>query len=235
MGDRLERVLTALSSGDQTLPVTDRLCRVAADMTSMSGAWLVLFSDLQEPWLHSATDGVSDDLVDLEFTVGEGPCHDAAVLDQPVLEPDLANPTPPGRWPAFAPAAARTQARAVFGFPVHVGAARLGAIGLYRDRPGALSDDQHADSLVIADMSARAVLAQQAGASPGAVGADLASAASFQPVVHQATGMISVQLGIGVADALVRMRAYAFRADRPITDVAGAVVARQLRFDPGDQ
>ena len=201
----------------------------------MSGAWIVLFSGLGLPLLHSATDEVWDVLVDLEFTVGEGPCHDASVLDRPVLEPDLANPTPPGRWPAFAPAGARTRARAVFGFPVHIGAARLGAIGLYRDRPGTLGDDQHADALVVADMCARAVLTTQAGAPPGVVAADLAADASFQPVVHQASGMVSVQLGIGVADALVRLRAYAYRADRTITYVAEAVVTRRLSFDPCDE
>lgn len=50
--------------------------------------------------------------------------------------------------------------------------------------------------------------------------------------VHQAAGMISVQLGVAVLDALVRLRAYAFSHDQAITTVARAVMERRLRFRP---
>src|SRR5437763_51787 len=55
---------------------------------------------------------------------------------------------------------------------------------------------------------------------------------SPQSEVHQATGMITVQLGVTVAVALVRLRAYAYAHDRRLRDVAADVVARRLRFDP---
>ena len=48
--------------------------------------------------------------------------------------------------------------------------------------------------------------------------------------VHQATGMVSVQLGVSAAEALARMRAYAFVHNRLLIDVARDVVARRLRF-----
>jgi hypothetical protein len=50
--------------------------------------------------------------------------------------------------------------------------------------------------------------------------------------VHQATGMITVQLGVSMAVALVRLRAHAYAHDRRLRDVAADVVARRLRFDP---
>ena len=86
----------------------------------------------------------------------------------------------------------------MFGFPVQVGVVRLGALNLYSDRPGALTHDQHADSLVMADVAARAVLAMQADAPPGAVAAEFEAGANFRFVVHQASGMVSVQLGVSV-------------------------------------
>jgi len=47
--------------------------------------------------------------------------------------------------------------------------------------------------------------------------------------------MVAVQLDVDVGEALVRLRAYAFSHDRPLADVAHAVVARTLRFSaPGD-
>ena len=85
--------------------------------------------------------------------------------------------------------------RAVFGFPLRVGTVRLGALNLYRDPPGPLSDDQHADALVMADVAARWVLEAQAGAPPGAVAEELEAGADFHFVVHNAAGMVSVQRG----------------------------------------
>jgi len=125
--------------------------------------------------------------------------------------------------------------RAVFGFPLQVGGVRLGALNLYRTRPGALGDEQHANALVMADVVAQAVLLLQANASPGEVSAELEAEADFQYVVHQAAGMVAVQLNITVAQALVRLRAHAFAADEPLADVARDVVTRALRFDGADE
>ena len=50
--------------------------------------------------------------------------------------------------------------------------------------------------------------------------------------VYQATGMISVQLGVSLEEALVRLRAHAFAAGAPLDDIAADVVRRLLRFDP---
>ena len=120
--------------------------------------------------------------------------------------------------------------RAVFAFPLRVGTVRLGALDLYRDGPGPLSDDQHADALVMAEVVANWVLDVQAGAPPGAVAEHLERGADFHFVVHNAAGAVSVQLGVSVAEALIRLRAYAFANDRMVRDVAEDVVARRLRF-----
>jgi hypothetical protein len=58
---------------------------------------------------------------------------------------------------------------------------------------------------------------------------------TFRAQVHQAAGMISVQLGVSLAEALVRLRARAFAEDRLIAEVAADVVARRLRFGEHDR
>jgi len=225
---RLLRILGRLRDADGLArPV--RLCEVAADVVAMSGAGVMLMSgDTQRGSVCSSND-VSALIEELQYTLGEGPCVDAYHRDRPVLEPDLAEPAVT-RWFAFGPAAVAAGARAVFGFPLQIGAVRLGALNLYCDRPGALSDDQHADALVMAGVAARAVLAIQAHAPQGALAAELEAGPGFRFVVHQASGMVAAQLEIGVAEALVRLRAYAFANDRLLTDVAEEVVARRLRF-----
>jgi hypothetical protein len=190
---------------------------------------MLLAGDLPQGSLCT-TNPVSNLIEDLQYTLGEGPCVDAHRHGTAVLEPDLAKPDKP-RWQAFSSPALEAGARAVFGFPIRVGAAHLGALDLYRDRPGPLSDDQLADAQVMADVAARAILAMQAHASPGTVAVELEAEANFQYVVHQAAGMVSVQLDVTVGEALIRLRAHAFRTGRLIADVARDVVERRLRFD----
>jgi hypothetical protein len=229
-GERLLRILDRLSSPEAGEGSTARLCEVAAEVTLMSGAGLMLMTGDVSRGSLCSSNAVSAALEDLQFTLGEGPCIDAFRLDRPVLEPDLADPET-SRWLAFSSSALRAGARAVFGFPVQLGVARLGSLNLYRDRPGALTDDQHADSLVMADVAARAVIAMQSEAPLGSIAHEFESGSGLRFVVHQASGMVSVQLGVTVTEALIRMRAYAFSNDVLLEDVARDVVARRKRFE----
>ena len=227
-GERLASILAELASGESE-PSSRRLCEVGAHVIAVSGAGVMLMSgDLPQGSLCNSND-VSRVIEDLQYTLGEGPCVDAYRGDQVVLEANLADPVTP-RWPAFAPRAVEAGARAVFGFPLRAGAARLGALNLYQNQPGPLTDDQHANALVMADVIAGKVLDAQAAAPAGALAAQLEADGEFYFVVHNAAGMVSVQLGVTVTEALIRLRAYAFSRERPVSEVAEDVVARRLRF-----
>jgi GAF domain len=175
------------------------------------------------------TDEVSQLIEELQYTLGEGPCLDACQQGQVVAEPDLADPVT-RRWPAFTSPALQAGVRAIFGFPLRVGTAHLGALNLYRDMPGPLTGDQHADALVVADVAARWVLEAQAGAPPDTVAEELEVGADFHFAVHNAAGIVSVQEGISVTEALIRLRAFAFSSDRLLAEVARDVIARRLRM-----
>lgn len=228
--ERRLRILARLGVGDGDELGTKRLCEVCAEVTGMTGAGIMLMSDDVPRGAVCTTDDVSALIEDLQFALGEGPCVDAFRNDAPVMEPDLAGSADP-RWLAFAGPAVEAGARAVFGFPLQLGAVRLGALNLYRSRPGPLTDDQHADALVMADVAAQALLVMQADARPGRLAAALEAGSDFHHVVHQAAGMVSAQLDISVGQALIRLRAHAFGNDRSLTEVARDVVARRLRFD----
>lgn len=208
---------------------TKRLCQVCADVTGVSGAGIMLMAGDVARGSVCNTDAVSALIEQLQYELDEGPCVDAYHHDRPVAEPDLAQPATP-RWLAFSGPVLEMGARAVFGFPLHVGAVRLGALNLYNDRPGALTVDQHADALVMADVAGQAVLLLQADAPPETVAQALESNANFQYVVHQACGMVAAQLDVPVAEALERLKAHAFGNDRSLADIARDVVQRRLRF-----
>jgi hypothetical protein len=228
-GERLLRILGRLPSEATTGPEPARLCEVCADVALMTGAGIMLMAgDVQQGSVCSSND-VSALIEELQYTLGEGPCVDAYHDDRPILEPDLAAATT--RWLAFTPPAVAAGARAIFGFPLQLGGIRLGALNLYRDQPGPMDEEQYADALVLASVAAKAVLAMQAQALPGNLATELEQGADFRFVVHQASGMVSVQLGLSVGEALVRLRAYAFANNRLIAEVAEAIVARRLRLD----
>ena len=227
-GDRLGRILAVLSAGEGAWS-SARLCGACPGIVGVTGAGVMLMSGEIPRGSLSASDEVSHLIEELQYTLGEGPCVDAYRQDQVVAEPDLADPVT-WRWPAFTPAALRAGVRAVFGFPLQVGTVRLGALNLYRDRPGPLNGDQHADALALADVAARWVLETQAGAAPGAVARELEAGADFHFAVHNAAGMVSVQEDISVTEALIRLRAYAFSSDRLLDDVAQDVITRRLRL-----
>jgi hypothetical protein len=228
-GDRLLRILGLLGAGGDAEPGPVRLCEVCAEAVALTGAGIMLMSGDLPRGSVCSSNAVSALIEELQYTLGEGPCVDAYQQDRVVAEPDLADPVT-RRWFAFTPPALEAGVRAVFGFPLRVGAVRLGALNLYRDRPGPLSDGQHADALVVADVAARWVLEAQAGAPPGAVAQGLEVGADFHFVVHNAAGMVTVQQGVSVTEALIRLRAYAFSNDRLLADVAEDVIARRLRL-----
>ena len=176
-----------------------------------------------------ASDRVATELEELILTLGEGPSVDA-LLDGPVLVSDLGDAECAARWPAFTDAAMSAGARALFSLPLRVGAARLGVMDLYRDTPGALERSQLADALVLADTACALLLDGQSDSVPPGRYVP-ARARPHHPEVHQATGMISVQLGVSIAVALIRLRAYAYAHERRLGDVAADVVARRLRFE----
>lgn len=231
-GERRLRILALLLGSGPDI-TTKRVCGVCAQATGTSGAGIMLMAGDASQGSICTTDAVSALIEQLQYDLGEGPCIDAYRLDMPVLEPDLAG-LAVARWPAFAGPVLAAGARAVFGFPLRVGSVRLGAMNLYDEQPGSLTDDQHADALVMAEMAAQAVLVLQAGAPPGALADELAANADFRYVVHQAAGMVAAQLDISVGEALVRLRAHAFGNERPLTEVATDVVSRILRFQSGD-
>jgi hypothetical protein len=102
------------------------VCAAVVPGVRVTGAWLSAARDGQAGHLMQVTDEVSRQLAVLQLTLGEGPLLDASASGGPALASDLAGLQSGSRWPAFAPAACRAGAAAVFAFPLVVGAIRAG-------------------------------------------------------------------------------------------------------------
>lgn len=226
----LRSFLADLPSHGRTL---GRLGDASTSILSVTGAGISLTTEDVPRGSLLATDEVMTAVEDLQFEFGEGPCIDAYSEQLAVLEPDLASPEM-ARWPRFTPLALDAGVAAIFGFPISVGATRLGALNLYRSSPGELGDVEIEDARELADLMGREVLGLQAEAADGEIAPGLRLNADLQDGVHQACGMVAAQRGTTVEAALILLLDHAREQGRHVQDIAEEVVARRLRFDrPG--
>jgi len=222
-----------MTSVDGDAPtVVDRLCVAAVALLSLSGAGISLMAEGQLQGSAGVSEPGIAAVQELQLELGEGPGVDAWTSDAPVLEPDLAQGGTI-RWPTFAGAAQEAGVRAVFAFPLQVGSIRIGVLMLYRNHSGPLGSEELALGLVLADVATQVVLAVQAGAPADIVHDLLAGEPAHWAEVHQATGMVSVQLGVPMDEAFVRLRAHAFGDGRSLRVVAREVVSRRLTLEAG--
>lgn len=234
---RLRRDLRALLAElSRDAAALDRLCVGVVAALPVDGAAISVTTAAAVRGLSGASDPICADLDDLQFTLGEGPCWQAVRSGRPVLVGDLTGPWGE-RWPMFAPAVLAANFRAIFAFPLQIGAIRLGVVGLFCTRSGFLGGEALRDALVVADVTALTIIDAEIRDSPSPVdplpGEYLKGVGAYRAEVHQATGMAMAQLGVSAQEALVRLRAHAFAAGLTVNEVAREIVERRLRFDGG--
>ncbi|MBQ0995541.1 GAF and ANTAR domain-containing protein [Streptomyces sp. RK62] len=228
---RITHELIGRVNGLPATAVPDALCRACANLLpEMSGLSVsVLGSGTFTGVVLCASDEVASRLAEIQYTLGEGPGVEAIRLRAPVFATDLGAPPDSRRWPLFSVQAARAGAAAAFSLPLTGAGAALGTLDLYRDAPGSLPVDQVRTALLVADAVTLAVVAlDHASPDPEGVVTWLSGAETDREEVHQATGMIMVQLGVSAEEALLRLRARAFARGGTAVEVARAVLNRSV-------
>jgi hypothetical protein len=227
----LEAIADAAARGGSDAAL--EICRACVSWLPVTGASITVMAGRNQQQPVCATGPGAAALDELQFALGEGPCVETFLTGVPVTVDDITT-TVDARWPAFATAAARdTDARGMYVFPLRAGAGRLGVLDCYRDTPGRLTAQQMTGAAHAADAATRALLGLADGATVGDAETDglLTGSTLARVEVHQATGMVMIQAGVGPAVALSKLRAFAFAQGRSLDDVARDVVARRLRFD----
>lgn len=232
--DRQARVLAAINkvASAEGVPVGVRhMCLACAAAVQASGVGLYLIGELGLCEPLYVTNPVSEQVAELQVMLGEGPAAEALEEDHPVLVPALGSDSSVQRWPAFAPAALAAWLSAVFAFPLVMGAIAVGALEIHRGREGELTAAELAETLSFAEVVLPRVLDHLSGSDTGP-GLPSSGFEYRWAEVHQATGMVSVQLGSDLTVAFLRLRAHAYLTGHRLSQVAREVVERRLPFDP---
>jgi hypothetical protein len=228
-GGRRFELVSRLADRADASPVAmlERASVLGPGWCGVSGMAVSLLNDHGPGLVVCASGPVAAALEGLQSSLGEGPGLKAHGDGAAVLVGDVAAST---LWVQYSQAAVQAGAAAVFGFALHIGAARFGAMTLHRDRRGDLGSEGLRDAVVLSEIVTSLVLALQANGDVWSDG-DLDDLDAGWLVIHQATGMVSAQLDVAVDAALARLRAHAYGAGRSLGEVAADVVARRLRLD----
>jgi hypothetical protein len=223
--------LLAAEAGRRGQPISVAVaCHAAVRVLAVNGATVAAVGPGDLHVLVFATSSLGWQLDELESTLGEGPGLQAHSEGAPVLTSDLY--CHEGHWPLFGSAAVEMGVRGVFAFPLRSGTVPIGVFQIHRSAASGLSAEQLGDALVLADIMSVLLLGSKGSNGRDSVQDALSS--DHHTEVYQATGMVSVHLGVSLADALARLRGHAFAHGEPISAVAREVVQGRLRLDEGD-
>ena len=218
--------MAALRDRESTLDTLARVIRACVDVLPVDGASISVMSGPRERETLYASDEIAAQIENVQFSLGEGPCFEAFATRRPVLVPDLPQASIVD-WPVFATAINALPIGAIFAFPLQAGAIGIGAIDLYRRRPGWLTADELHIALEVVDLVSAVLLGLLLGDVHGADGWEGVLSPGREQV-HQATGMLIAAFGVSAEEALARLRGYAFVMDRSLDDVAQDIVTRRL-------
>jgi hypothetical protein len=216
---RLARQITEYGPDE---PLETRLCRAFLAIVGGDGAAITLSYTEPSRVTLCATDDVAARLEDIQDVLGEGP-GPAAYEAESAMAADVR--VDRGRWPLFAEAAREVPGvRTVYAVPMRPGQRAIGVLTVHQNA-GDLPDGDRA--LFLADAIGAALMQDP----PPPVESDLDPGPwSTRAQIHQATGMVLMQLRISPADAMALMRAHAFSHSITLAEVAEQITSRRLRF-----
>jgi GAF domain-containing protein len=204
----------------------DRLCVTCVRDAHVDGGAVALMSANGVRDLLCATDPVAEQLERLQIELGEGPAVAAGGTLAPILVEELAHDgdKTETRWPFFTARAHDLGVRSLFAFPIRVNDVSVGTLALHRRTPGPLGTSDLGYALTTVEQIGEVFLDPSSESS-------LDEMPSAQ--VHQAAGMVMIQLNVAIGEALALLRATAFAENIALTKLAGDVVNRRRRLEEG--
>jgi hypothetical protein len=227
--------LFAAVDGRRGVDAADRLCEACVVLLEVDAVAISLVFDGANTGTLGSSGVLATEYDELQFTLGEGPCLESVTLRAPVLVSDLSDPKDL-RWPLYGPAMLSMQIRGVHAVPIVVAGEYVGALDLFRERPGDLTAEHLRGAVVAAELAGVPLLdlldadMHAAASDPGSSAwAELNQLSRAE--VSQATGMLVAQLGVEPAEALLRLRAHAYATGRAASEVARDILERKLRLE----
>ena len=153
-----------------------------------------------------------------ELQRDEGPCPDCYRSGEPVVAADLRQATE--RWPTFAAEALRTDFQAVHALPMRVRRDTIGALNLFRNTVGTLSEADLRAARALADVATLSILQHRSPGDAQGLARQLQQALNVRVVIEQAKGVLAERSKVNMEEAFLLLRRYARDQHQRLNQVA---------------
>jgi GAF domain-containing protein len=202
----------------------------AAAASGASSVGLMLGDTHDRLTFMAATSTGAEHMELFQLQTDEGPCLDCYRTRKPVTVVDLASAVQ--RWPRFAPAAVDAGFRSVHAFPLRLRDRPVGALNVFGEDVMALADEEVRAIQALADVATIALLQERALTAAEVLTQQLQGALNSRILIEQAKGVVAQSNGVSVLVAFDQMRGHARAHHIRLTDLAVAIVNREV--DPAD-
>jgi transcriptional regulator with GAF, ATPase, and Fis domain len=152
----------------------------------------------------------------------EGPCLDCFRTGQPISRDGL--PAMRAAWPAFTERLEELGFQSAQAVPMRLRNQIIGAVNVFRTRPGQLSPADSRLGQAFADVATVGVIQERAMTASGLLGEQLQTALDSRVLLEQAKGMLAERTGRPVGDAFQMMRRHARGRGERLNDVAARIL-----------
>jgi hypothetical protein len=161
-----------------------------------------------------------------ELQRDEGPCPDCYRSGAPVNATDLEKARE--RWPTFTAEALRVGFRAVHALPMRVRNDTIGALNLFRNSAGPLSEADLRAAQALADIATISILQDRNHGDPQLIPKQLQQALNTRVIIEQAKGFLAERCNVEMDEAFTLLRSYAQGHHRRLNQVARDVTEGKL-------
>jgi GAF domain-containing protein len=163
---------------------------------------------------HAGTTELPHELDELQHTLQEGPCMEAALGDIIVSTEDFREET---RWPAYSSAVVKLGVLSGLSFRLYTHERAAGALNLFGFAPTQWNTDQQTTGTVLAAHAAAAIMSNRQDAQ-------LQSALLSRDRIGQAKGIIMERYGVDDVAAFEMLRRLSQESNTPLVDIAQRVI-----------
>ncbi|MDC5697603.1 GAF and ANTAR domain-containing protein [Intrasporangium calvum] len=179
----------------------------------------------------AGTDEVARRADAIEREVREGPCFDAVTEESFQHDADLTDGSSP--WPRFTERVlAETPVRSAIGYRILLDGDKVGALNLFADRPGALTEQSADQGAVLASFASVALMALKAREEAATLRLGLRS----NREIGKAVGLLMAAHHMNAEQAFQVLRRTSQELNMKLTQVAEQVVrGQEQQFGPGSR
>jgi ANTAR domain/GAF domain len=214
-------------SGESFDSVYDAVCSAAVQLVDGCDHASLMLRRSGRIDTVAASDDVARHIDRLETAIGEGPCLDAIDEDSPDQH-ICADLTEGSKWPELAGLIlAETEVRGMAGFRLRQGGHRVGALNVFSDTPGALSDHSLDQAIMLTAFASVSLAALERGEEATTLRRGLES----NREIGKAVGLLMAMHDIDDERAFEMLAKVSQEMNVKVAEVAAQVVAHHRKKD----